>query len=79
MSTRAGGERNLAARSNPSVPSIGLWFKRDPETGRDWGSRSDVLQHLKQLWHVLVHFRETCSGNRFTSLRTRNQSRETPH
>ena len=31
-------------------------FKRDPETWRDWGSRSDVLQHLKQLWHVLVHF-----------------------
>ena len=31
-------------------------FKRDPETWRDWGSRADVLQHLKQLWHVLVHF-----------------------
>ena len=30
-------------------------FKRDPETWRDWGSRSDELQHLKQLWHVLVH------------------------
>jgi DNA phosphorothioation-dependent restriction protein DptG len=31
-------------------------FKRDPETWRDWGSPSDVLQQLKQLWHVLVHF-----------------------
>jgi hypothetical protein len=27
-----------------------------PETWRDWGSREDVLQHLKQLWHVLVHY-----------------------
>ena len=31
-------------------------FKPDPEICRDWGSRADVLQHLKQLWHVLVHF-----------------------
>ena len=27
-----------------------------PEVWRDWGSREDVLQHLKQLWHVLVHY-----------------------
>ena len=22
----------------------------------DWGSRDEILQHLKQLWHVLVHY-----------------------
>jgi hypothetical protein len=27
-----------------------------PEAWRDWGSREEVLQHLKQLWHVLVHY-----------------------
>jgi hypothetical protein len=27
-----------------------------PELWSDWGSRDEVLQHLKQLWHVLVHF-----------------------
>jgi hypothetical protein len=27
-----------------------------PEVWRDWGSREEVLQHLKQLWHVLVHY-----------------------
>jgi len=27
-----------------------------PETWRDWGSHEDALQHLKQLWHVLVHY-----------------------
>lgn len=27
----------------------------EPEAWRDWGSREDTLQHLKQLWHVLVH------------------------
>lgn len=26
------------------------------EAWRDWGSREDTLQHLKQLWHVLVHY-----------------------
>jgi Protein of unknown function (DUF3626) len=23
---------------------------------RDWGSHAEALQHLKQLWHVLVHY-----------------------
>jgi hypothetical protein len=27
-----------------------------PETWQDWGSRDEVLQHLKQLWHVVVHY-----------------------
>jgi hypothetical protein len=27
-----------------------------PEAWRDWGSREEVLQHIKQLWHVLVHY-----------------------
>jgi hypothetical protein len=29
---------------------------RQPAAWRDWGSHEDVLQHLKQLWHVLVHY-----------------------
>ena len=28
---------------------------RQPELWRDWGSHAETLQHLKQLWHVLVH------------------------
>lgn len=27
-----------------------------PDAWREWGSRAEVLQHLKQLWHVLVHY-----------------------
>lgn len=27
-----------------------------PDAWRDWGSRTEALQHLKQLWHVLVHY-----------------------
>ena len=27
-----------------------------PERSSDWGSREETLQHLKQLWHVVVHF-----------------------
>jgi hypothetical protein len=29
---------------------------RQPEAWRDWGSHEDALQHLKQLWDVLVHY-----------------------
>ncbi|MGY3615772.1 DUF3626 domain-containing protein [Bradyrhizobium sp. USDA 10063] len=29
---------------------------RHPEVWQDWGNREDTLQHLKQLWHVLVHY-----------------------
>jgi hypothetical protein len=27
-----------------------------PDLWRDWGSREETLQHLKQLWHVVVHY-----------------------
>jgi hypothetical protein len=27
-----------------------------PDDWRDWGSRAEILQHLKQLWHVLVYY-----------------------
>jgi hypothetical protein len=27
-----------------------------PELWRDWGSFEETLQHLKQLWHVVVHY-----------------------
>jgi hypothetical protein len=28
----------------------------EPQLWEDWGTKDEVLQHLKQLWHVLVHF-----------------------
>jgi hypothetical protein len=27
-----------------------------PDLWQDWGSREETLQHLKQLWHVVVHY-----------------------
>jgi hypothetical protein len=27
-----------------------------PDLWRDWGSYEETLQHLKQLWHVVVHY-----------------------
>ncbi|WP_433619087.1 DUF3626 domain-containing protein [Paenibacillus cellulositrophicus] len=27
-----------------------------PEEWQDWGSYDETLQHIKQLWHVLVRF-----------------------
>jgi hypothetical protein len=29
---------------------------QEPEAWRDWGSREGTLQHLRQLWHVLVQY-----------------------
>lgn len=29
---------------------------RAPDSWRDWGTHEEALQHLKQLWHVLVHY-----------------------
>ena len=29
---------------------------REPETWEDWGTFDEALQHIKQLWHVLVRF-----------------------
>jgi len=31
---------------------------REPARWLDWASPADALQHLKQLWHVLVRFGE---------------------
>jgi hypothetical protein len=33
-----------------------------PAEWRDWGSQTDTLQHLKQLWHVLVHYGRPTGG-----------------
>jgi hypothetical protein len=32
------------------------WLRNQPDAWRDWGSHEETLQHLKQLWHVLVHY-----------------------
>lgn len=29
---------------------------REPEAWRDWGTAEETLQHLKQMWHVLVRY-----------------------
>ena len=31
-------------------------LREGPDVWRDWGSYEEALQHLKQLWHVLVHY-----------------------
>jgi len=30
-------------------------LRQQPDALRDWGGHGEVLQHLKQLWHVVVH------------------------
>lgn len=31
-------------------------LRAHPDSWLDWGSYADCIQHLKQLWHLLVHF-----------------------
>jgi hypothetical protein len=39
-----------------------------PEAWSDWGTSAEALQHLKQLWHVLVHYGlPTGHGGNFAS------------
>jgi hypothetical protein len=51
--------RRIAANGLVDAAVIGaaeatLYCK--PETWQDWGSYEEALQHLKQLWHVVVHY-----------------------
>jgi hypothetical protein len=50
------------------IGSAAASLYRQPENWLDWGSSQETLQHLKQLWHVLVHYglpiSRTAQGNR---------------
>ena len=53
--------RRIAANGQVDAAVIGaaeamLYSK--PELWQDWGSHEETLQHLKQLWHVLVQYGE---------------------
>jgi hypothetical protein len=51
--------RRIAPDGILDVAAIGraaASLRREPEAWRDCGSHAETLQHLKQLWHVLVRF-----------------------
>jgi hypothetical protein len=51
--------RRIAPDGVLDVAAIGraaASLRREPEAWRDRGSLADTLQHLKQLWHVLVRY-----------------------
>jgi hypothetical protein len=31
-------------------------LRKQPDSWQEWGNQEVALQHLKQLWHVLVHY-----------------------
>jgi hypothetical protein len=37
-------------------------LRQEPASWREWGSEADVLQLLKQLWHVMVHYGAPATG-----------------
>jgi hypothetical protein len=54
LAHRIAGENGLVDAAVIGTAEASL--HHHPEVWRDWGSREEVLQHLKQLWHVLVHY-----------------------
>jgi Protein of unknown function (DUF3626) len=54
LAHRIAGENGLIDAAVIGTAEASLHHR--PEVWRDWGSREEVLQHLKQLWHVLVHY-----------------------
>ena len=49
------------ARSAPTIDAVAIGraaesLHRDPSAWQDWATPEETLQHLKQLWHVLVRF-----------------------
>ena len=51
--------RRIAREGMVDAATIGraeAALNRLPDEWRDWGSRDETLQHLKRLWHVLVHY-----------------------
>ena len=39
-------------------------LRTQPDGWRDWGSHAEALEHLKQLWHVLVHYGSPVRGTK---------------
>ena len=51
--------RRIAGDDILDVAKIGraaVSLRLEPESWQDWGTYADTLQHLKQLWHVLVQY-----------------------
>lgn len=62
LAQRIAGENGMIDAAVIGTAEASL--RHHPEVWRDWGSREEVLQHLKQLWHVLVHHGAPCPSHR---------------
>ena len=54
LARRIAGENGIIDAAVIGAAEASLYHH--PDAWGDWGSRAEVLQHLKQLWHVLVHY-----------------------
>ena len=55
LARRIGGDGMVDAAA---IGAAHRSLRLDPQAWREWGPDEDLLQHLKQLWHVLVHYGE---------------------
>jgi hypothetical protein len=65
LASRIAGEDGMldAAVIGSAEPSL----RKQPDSWREWGDYAEALQHLKQLWHVLVHYGLPARDTRPTS------------
>jgi hypothetical protein len=54
LARRIAGEKGIIDAAAIGAAEASLYHH--PDAWSDWGSRAEALQHLKQLWHVLVHY-----------------------
>lgn len=54
LASRIAGEDGMLDAAVIGIAEASL--RNQPDSWRDWGDYTEALEHLKQLWHVLVHY-----------------------
>jgi hypothetical protein len=54
LASRIAGEDGMLDAA--VIGSAEASLRQQPDSWWEWGDYAEALQHLKQLWHVLVHY-----------------------
>jgi hypothetical protein len=65
LASRTAGEDGMLDAAVIGIAEASL--RNQPDSWRDWGDYAEALEHLKQLWHVLVHYGLPARGTSGTS------------
>ena len=60
LASRIAGEDGMLDAA--VIGSAEASLRKQPDSWRDWGDHAEALEHLKQLWHVLVYYGSPARG-----------------